>query len=250
MSGQPTRAGRSPEATTGGLLAHALAEWRGFAAFLRNPVLPDRAELSLKRSARALPPLFALDMALMAIVLGGIGLATALGLQLPEHVLNELKLSPALIGLIVVGAPLGEEIVFRGWLSGRPGHILAVLALLAGGAALVFGSGSTVKLGGMGGGIVAALAALYFLRGRDALGWFQRHFRWFYYAAALMFAAMHLTNFAAGGASPALLPLVLPQFVLALILGYLRVNRGLLTGAALHMLHNAVFAGLMLAGAS
>ena len=50
------------------------------------------------------------------------------------------------------------------------------------------------------------------------------------------------------GFSPTLLPLVLPQLLLALILGYLRVNRGLLTGAGLHMLHNTLFVGLMLAG--
>ncbi len=43
---------------------------------------------------------------------------------------------------------------------------------------------------------------------------------------------------------------MLPQFLLALILGYLRVTRGLMTGAALHMLHNAVFAGFIVAGSS
>ena len=92
---------------------------------------------------------------------------------------------------------------------------------------------------------------MFLRRRRDAPRWFQRHFRWFYYASALAFAAMHLTNFAGtGGPSPAQLPLVLPQLMLGLILGYLRVNRGLVAGAALHMLHNALFVGLMLAGAS
>jgi hypothetical protein len=91
-----------------------------------------------------------------------------------------------------------------------------------------------------------ALLALYFGRRRDAIGWFQQHFRWFYYLSALLFAAMHLMNFAA--ASPTLLPLVLPQLVLGLILGYLRVERGLATSIALHMLHNGLFVGAMLAG--
>jgi membrane protease YdiL (CAAX protease family) len=241
MSGQPTRAGWT---------ARLPAEWHGFAAFLRNPVLPDRAEMSLTGSARALGPLFLLDITLMALVLGSIGLAAALGLKLPEHMLNELTLTPALAGFIVVGAPLGEEVLFRGWQSGRPGHILAVLALLAGAAALTLADPPLIKLGGVAGGAALAVAALYLLRERNALGWFQRHFRWFYYGGALLFAGVHLTNFGAGGFSPTMLPLVLPQFVLGLILGYLRVNRGLLTGAALHTLHNSLFVGAMLAGAS
>jgi membrane protease YdiL (CAAX protease family) len=241
MSGQPTRA-RS--------IARVPAEWGRFFAFLRQPVLPDRVELSLAGSARALAPLVLLDLLLMAVVLGSIGLATAIGFELPEHMLNELKLSPALIGFIVIAAPIGEEALFRGWLSGRPGHILAVLGLLAGGAALMLVSGPALKLAGAGFGVAIAAAVLFLLRGRPALPWFQRHFAWFFYASALLFAAVHLTNFAGAGASPALLPLVVPQFVLALILGYLRVNRGLLTGAAMHMLHNALFAGLMVLGGS
>jgi membrane protease YdiL (CAAX protease family) len=241
MSGQPTRVGWQ---------ARVPAEWRRFFAFLLRPALPDRTELSLAGSARAIAPLVVLDLLLMAVVLGSIGLAAAMGFRLPEHMLNELKLSPALIGFIVVAAPLGEEALFRGWLSGRPGHILAVLALLAGGAALFLAGSSIVKLAGVGLGVAVAAAVLFLLRGRPALPWFQRHFAWFFYGSALLFASVHLTNFAGAGASPALLPLVLPQFVLALILGYLRVNRGLLTGAAMHMLHNALFAGLMLLGAS
>jgi membrane protease YdiL (CAAX protease family) len=250
MSGQPTRAGLSPDATNRSLTARLPEEWRGFARFLRRPELPDRAEVSLRGSLRALPSLFALDMALMALVLGAIGLAAALGVKLPDHLLNEMQVTPALVALIVIGAPIAEEALFRGWLSGRAGHIVSVAAVLAGGAALVFVDNVIAKLAGIAGGIVIALAALYLLRGRPALPWFQRHFRWLYYASALLFASVHLTNFGSGGMSLAMLPLVLPQFTLALVLGYLRVHRGLPTGAALHMLHNAAFAGVMVAGAS
>jgi len=250
MSGQPTRAGLPPDAPQTARSARLPAEWRAFAAFLRAPALPDRADVSLKGSARALPPLFALDMILMAAVLGGIGLASAAGFELPAHMLNAMELSPLLIGFIVVGAPIAEEAIFRGWLSGRPGHVLAVVAVLAGSVALIAGEGMTIKIGGLAAGLVLAVVALFTLRKREAWGWFQRRFGWLFYASALLFAAVHLTNFGAGGASGAMLPLVLPQFLLALILGYLRVTRGLMTGAALHMLHNAVFAGFIVAGSS
>ena len=63
----------------------------------------------------------------------GLAALTALGVRLPGHLLEDLELGPALIAFIVVGAPLGEELVFRGWLSGRPGHVGATLVLLAAG---------------------------------------------------------------------------------------------------------------------
>lgn len=248
MSGQPTRAGLSPDTDPVQVKSWVPAEWRRFGAFLRNPVLPDRAKLSLGGSVRALVPLFVLDLILMGLVLGGIELATKLGMQMPHHMLEDLQLTPVLIAFMVIGAPLGEETLFRGWLSGRPGHIAAVLALLAGLAAFALGPNEAVKLAGSLIALVIAAGALLALRKRDAFAFFQRHFRWFYVASVLLFAGIHLTNFAGKGFSPALLPLVLPQLLLALILGYLRVNRGLLTGAALHMLHNTLFVGLMLAG--
>ncbi len=248
MSGQPTRAGVSPPTDPSESNSWVPTEWRRFSAFLRNPVLPDRATLSLGKSVRALVPLFVLDLILMGLVLGGIELATRLGMHMPHHMLEDLQLTPVLIAFMVIGAPLGEETLFRGWLSGRPGHIAAVLALLTGFATFAFGPTEIVKLAGALVALVIAAVALFAFRKRDAFGFFQRHFRWFYIASVLLFAGIHLTNFAGAGFSPTLLPLVLPQLLLALILGYLRVNRGLLTGAALHMLHNTLFVGLMLAG--
>jgi membrane protease YdiL (CAAX protease family) len=256
MSGQPTRAGLSPDGPSRKLSARLPAEWGRFAAFLRRPSLPDRAHLSFRESLRALVPLFALDLLLMALVFAAIGVATSLGFKLPAHLLNDLKMTPWLLAFIVVGAPLGEEAIFRGWVSGRPGHIagsvLAIPALLS----LVGAAGlkevqpeASMALGAFGGVCGAvALGLVYVLRKRNAICWFQRHFRWFYYASALLFAAIHLTNFGSSGAALTALPLVLPQLALGLLLGYLRVNRGLLTGAALHIVHNSLFAALMLAG--
>jgi hypothetical protein len=102
-----------------------------------------------------------------------------------------------------------------------------------------------------GAALAAALALaplkLWLLRGRPAMGWFQRRFAWFFWGSALAFAAIHLTNFATAG--PTLLPLVLPQFALALLLGYLRVTHGLWSAVLLHVLHNGTFVALMLVGA-
>ena len=256
MSGQPTSAGLPPEAAVAERHGWMPREWRTFGRFLRHPALPDRASLSVPGSVRSLVPLFALDLLLMALVFAAIGVATSLGFKLPAHMLNELKMTPWLLAFVVIGAPLGEEAIFRGWVSGRPGHIAGSLLALPALLSLVGAAGlkdthpeaslALAVFGTICGAV--ALGLVFLFRKRDAIGFFQRHFRWFYYASALLFAGIHLTNFGEGGTALTALPLVLPQLVLGLILGYLRVNRGLLTGAALHIAHNSLFAALMLAG--
>ena len=77
---------------------------------------------------------------------------------------------------------------------------------------------------------------------------FRRNFRWFYLGSALAFASVHLVNFS-GGMALFLLPLTLPQLLLGLILGYARVQFGLWSCILLHAAHNALFLGLILAGA-
>ena len=161
---------------------------------------------------------------------------------------KRILFSLMMIALIVLAAPLGEEIMFRGWLSGRPGHVLAILILAAGGGVAALGDGSTLSAIGATAAVLLAPIALFVFRKRRAMGWIQRHFRWFFWASVLAFAAVHLGNYAETG--PALLPLVVPQAVLATFLGYLRVNHGLWSCVLMHMLHNSVFAALMLVGAS
>ena len=254
MSGQPTRAGLPPAATDRRRWVPAPASWRQWARFVRRPVLPDRADTGVAGGLRAVLPLLGLDLALMALLLGAIGAAFALGFEMPKHMLGGMKLTPMLIAMFVVVLPVGEEIAFRGWLSGRPGHIAGSVAFAAALGMLAMASRNADDPAAVHwsfGALAAVLAAalvVFLLRGRPPLQWFQRHFTWFFWASALGFAAVHLTNFAAAG--PAMLPLVLPQFALALILGYLRVTRGLWTSMLLHMLHNGVFVAVMLAGSS
>ena len=247
MDGQPTR---------GGWAAHAPAAWQGFFGFLRYPALPDRAHGIGVAGLGTVARLFALDLLLMTLLIGGIATLTVFGFELPEHALEGLELEPVLLAFVLIGAPLGEEIVFRGWLSGRPGHVFALVALIGGGA-LAFTATSGLSAPADGFAALALLLAavalapglLWGFRRRPAWAWFQRRFRWFYFASALAFASIHLFNFAEG-ATVLLLPLTLPQFVLGLILGYLRVNHGLWASVLLHALHNAVFIGLVLAATS
>ena len=207
------------EATSPGVGRWAPSAWRGFAAFLRRPELPERVTgIRLAAIGRVLQ-LVALDLVLMAL----------------------------LLLLVVVLLPMGEEMVFRSWLSGRPGHMIA-LVVLAVGVAIPVISGPqahpVLLLGSLAIAVLLAIVVAVWLRKRRAMPFFARHFAWFYFASALLFAAAHLMNYS-DGITLALLPLVVPQLIAGLIFGYARVSFGLWSDMMLHMMHNGLLVGLI-----
>lgn len=235
------------EATSPAVARWLPAEWRAFGAFMRRPVLPQRVTGIRFAALAGTLKLFALDALLMAVLLGLVGLASAMGVKFPANAIDSLKLGPLLIALIVVFAPLVEELIFRSWLSGRPGHVTAAIALALG-VAIPIASGAqghpVLLLGGVAIGSLVAIGLLVWMRGHPPLAFFGRHFTWFYAVASVLFALAHLTNYTQGEAL-ILLPLVVPQLIVGLILGYARVTYGLWSDIMLHMLHNAVLIGLI-----
>jgi membrane protease YdiL (CAAX protease family) len=224
----------------------AREQWRAYRTFIRRPVLPPKASGICPDALVATLRLFALDMLLMgAIILLAI-LAIAAGFVPPGNAVADLQWDMQTILLVVLAAPLMEEVAFRSWLSGRPGHVLA-LALLGGGAiaAAMLGvtrTGNAASHGvalAMGAALILALAALVLLRARPALGWFRRIFPGLYWLSTLAFALVHLANYTEGSLA-ILLPLVIPQFISGSIFGYARVHFGLWSAVLLHMLHNGM----------
>ncbi len=232
-----------------------LAEWKQFGAFLKRPQLPDRAPMPNLASVAAVLRMLGLDLVIMIVLLGIAGAVMSSGIDLPETALSGMEITGAVVFAAVIVAPIAEEIVFRGWLSGRPGHILALALLIGGGmgAAVVAGTGTgTGDLQAMGSaalaGFVSAVlagAAIFLLRRRGAIGWFARFFPAFFWLSTVGFACVHLLNFPPEQIAMAL-PLVLPQFATGAILGYLRVNHGLWASMLLHLLHNGAFISLVL----
>lgn len=223
-------------------------EWARFGSFLRRPVLPERAPLPSLSNLAATGRLLVLDLIIMLILLAIGSLASASGIELPETALAGMELGPGLILAAVIVAPLGEEIAFRSWLSGRPGHLLALILVLGGGASAalaVAGREQAYYLAATGVTLLLAALAIFALRRRGAMGWFTRIFPVVFWISALLFASAHLFNFAEGNLL-ALAPLVLPQFATGLVLGYVRVNYGLWSSMLIHVLHNSAFIGLVL----
>lgn len=235
------------EATSPAVARWTPGEWRELAAFLRRPALPSRVTGLRLAAVGATLRLFALDLLLMALLIGLAALATTLGFRFPENAIDQLDLSLLWLGIIVVGAPLAEELMFRGWLSGRPGHVTALVALVVGIAIPVMSGPQAhpvLVLGGMAIAVLVAIGLLLWLRGRPTFAFFSRHFAWFYAASALLFASAHLANYTAE-ASPILLLLVVPQLIAGLIFGYARVTYGLWSDMLLHMLHNGLLISLV-----
>ncbi|MHA7820298.1 MAG: CPBP family glutamic-type intramembrane protease [Erythrobacter sp.] len=212
-------------------------EWRRLGAFLRRPTLDVQTQDG--SPLLVLARIFTLDMAIMVALVTIAGAVIALGIELPETALAGMEFTPGLIALVVFGAPVLEEVVFRSWLSGRPGQLLALLSLVVafGLIGAFAGDGSLMALPFLAGGLLGAVASLVLLRDRPPLRWFAWAFPLLFWLSTLAFALVHLANFKEGGA--VLLALVLPQFVLGALLGYVRVRIGLWAAIVLHSAHNA-----------
>lgn len=215
-----------------------IGEWKRFGAFLKRPTLDVGAQN--EGAPTVLARIFALDMAAMFVLIGLASALIAAGIYIPATALAGMEFTPGIIFAVVIGAPVMEEIAFRGWLSGKPGPILALILIAAGASGAFFLHASAPAIGALIGvaAIVAALAALFILRAKPAMDWFAKLFPVFFWLATISFALVHLANFDEGSLA-VLLPLVLPQFILGMMLGYVRVRFALWAAIALHAAHNA-----------
>jgi membrane protease YdiL (CAAX protease family) len=196
-------------------------------------------------AALALLTLLAIDLALgqSALLLGDV--LDSLVSVLPEPVEEDIAFAEdAFLSLLL--APVLEELLFRGWLSGKLAALrfalygLAALALFM--ASLFAGPGAATALALAGvGTVVAGLVHWSRTRHRDreVPAWFSRNFGKFVWGSTLLFGLIHLGNY-----EPLTHPLgvlvVLPQTIGGLLLAYTRTRLGLVAAVAHHSAFNAV----------
>lgn len=218
---------------------------REFARFLRQPRRIEPAGLRAPGALRHWAVLSALIIGVMlAIMLPLISLwQNAFDLAAPDAF---GKMDPGLmVPVVLLFAPLLEEILFRGWQTGRVralwllGCALAFGALLYAGtlglSAVVVGAGFLVLL-------LAAPVGWFVLRKRGTPAWFDAAFPAIFYLTIAGFAALHLMNYPSFSALS--LPLILPQVWVALVLGFMRLRIGLVAAILTHMLSNAAALGV------
>jgi len=224
-------------------------EWAAVRAFLARPRLPKRTA-PLPLGVIGVLRLYLLDVILMISIAIIASIVVLAGFEIPKSSLEEMALTPAWIAVIIIGAPISEELMFRSWLSGKPGHLVAGGSVIAGLVLLPVlvaqgQTGSYIALGVLAALVLGSAYALWRWRAAPPLRWFGAFFPVIFWMVAIAFALIHLVNYEAAGLIT-LLPLVVPQFVAGTLFGYARVRYGLWSSIVLHALHNATAVGAML----
>jgi membrane protease YdiL (CAAX protease family) len=152
--------------------------------------------------------------------------------------------------LLVLVFPIAEEVIFRGWLTGRPRALwLLAMALIVGALLVPVTLGWHDQLASLGviAAAIAAVAGWWLLRKRtDPPRWFGRSFGVWFYLSVAVFGFAHMANYPR--LSWAVVPMVCPQLWAGLVFGYLRMRHGLLASMLAHALSNAALAAALLAG--
>lgn len=215
-----------------------------FAAFVRAPQY--RTPQGLRGQWGAWAVLVALYLAGLALL----GAALTLW-QRAQHVPSAEAFhgygAAVLALLVVLVAPAGEEVVFRGWLTGRPRALWLLLMTLVAAGLLALVSAhkfETVASLGAVATVLPALAGWLWLQRAAPPGWFVRQFGWWLRGSVLVFALAHLSNYPQ--VSPVVLPMVLPQAWAGLVFAHVRLRLGLPASILAHAVGNGVALGCAL----
>lgn len=213
---------------------------REFGGWLRRPHRLEPMGLRAPGALRRLAVLSALMVTgLLLVLLPLLGLWQSL-FELPSPDAFG-KLEPRLlVPVVVLIAPVLEEMLFRGWLTGRV-RALWLLACALACAALLYGSTQGLNPLAVGAGFLALLLAApvgwFLLRKKGTPPWFDMGFAPIFYLTAAGFALVHMANYPSFSALA--LPLVLPQLWAGLVLGFIRMRIGLVGSILAHALSNS-----------
>ena len=198
----------------------------------------------------ALASVLALHLALASAAALVLGAWDASAGFLPAPRPDETTLAERAFHALVL-APLLEEPLWRGWLSGRAAALrFAALGFAAAGcfAASLWVDAAWIRpltLAGIALGLIGFARWLATREhGRAVPLWFTRHFRWAVWVGAVAFGLVHLGNYQPL-TSPLGILVVVPQAIGGLLLAYTRTRLGLGAAIAHHAAHNGAF---MLAG--
>jgi membrane protease YdiL (CAAX protease family) len=224
-------------------------------AYLRRPYFPAGQDRVGEAQLKHLVQLLFFSIALMIIVVGIVGsISTNVSGDIPENI-NETVGKDSLIDLLLWGvilAPIVEEVIFRSWLGGRRACILGLPILVSLFAVATAASAKVSPpiiiaiVAGLTAFVVALARQLAVLtpEGQKDARW--RLFPFAFYGSAVLFAVIHLSNYEGGLSSPIMLLAVLPQALVGLVLGYVRMRFGLPQAIIFHALYNLVLIGVFL----
>ncbi|MEM9091824.1 MAG: CPBP family intramembrane glutamic endopeptidase [Cyanobacteria bacterium P01_F01_bin.53] len=211
--------------------------------FLRSPVLmarPDAIEIAQGKVISHSLRLYCVHLLLVLII--GVAITQALGGELDSNNLQQIFADMPvgfLFTMAVIVAPVVEESIFR--LPLRPFALNIALPCTL---VILFIAAQVLGLSGplliLWGSLLAGFNLyLWRMRPKERVlqDVYRRYPRIIFYLSALLFGVLHITNYDAS--VWALLPLlVLPQFVVGLWLGFIRLRYGFRWAVLAHAFHN------------
>ena len=195
--------------------------------FLKNPKDEAGPKRTVVQKVKTLLSLLLIEIPIMVVLILLISGLDQLGLVDTEnHAMENLIKSvsiPVLLLVVVIIIPFFEELLFRLYLRYKDNYALH---------------------------FIVAVASLTGKRNQQKAATFlssvwTKRYKFIFYFSAVFFGMVHLTNFEFSYTILLLSPiLVAPQIILGLIIGYLRVRDGFISGFLMHGLHNALFIGI------
>lgn len=220
---------------------------RDIVAFIARPRLPGTRMGWSRLMVFLLIAVITLDLAIDTSLQWLLEHVDETALDLPEQLEFEYTLIGDMLSLLIL-APLFEEALFRGWLSGHRaslrfagwGVLAAALFTLSSSPLVAEFYTPIVVLAGT----VAALAFAQWVytRNRDAdvPPWFASNFHWFVWGSSLAFAMAHLVRFDHFDSLADML-IIAPQVLGGLLLAYSRTRFGLRAAMVHHATYNLVY---------
>lgn len=217
-----------------------------FYNYLKHPVISLKStsdsSSSLSKSVQLFVLIFILEILFLFPLLAVIGVD-----ELPHafEMLKDTQTGWMIAGLAIIIAPIVEECIFRLPLK-SPRTLMVYLFIFLGFVIFIiteyfFPSSGTLITAISG--ISLGVLFVYLLSQNGILKIFsnRNNYPMFFYLIAIIFAFIHIFNFdldyVVWWKGPVL---VLPQFLLALVLGYIRIRFGLIYSIFIHALNNAI----------
>lgn len=218
-------------------------------SFIKRPRLEHLSGYFKAHPTQIFPYLLLLDFMMMIPLSALLGL---IGLEDMDHRVEDLYDKPLMLAMqAVLLAPIVEEAVFR--LPMKYSYVRMFTACCIVLAMLFAFIDSEVTIGLIAISFFLLVAIFHFIDQRNdnqineqmASLW-ETYFYIPFWILTACFALLHLTNF--GNPFPLYLAplLVLPQFVLGAVLGYIRTGFGFVFAVLFHALHNGVLVGMAL----
>jgi membrane protease YdiL (CAAX protease family) len=221
---------------------------RSFYDFLLYPYIIETSDASLKDKLLAIFMLFVVSFSSVVFIAGP--LLMLAGVDDLTHKISDLESeisTTALFILAVVIAPLMEELVFRFPLRYRRGAILLLVLCLSMISFYIFQNIFSAKINATISGTIAIMGfiligSLSSEKGLEKISNFlKNYYPWIFYLTAMMFAFAHIFNYDLPDEKWFLTPiLVLPQLILGLFLGYVRLRFGIWASILMHAMNNFI----------